>query len=214
MSDSEKMMSEDLLVSGIKLSLDASESDALKIASLEMKRAGIDPARLRFSIYKKSIDARKKNDIKLVYSVAAHSESRILASDERLAKFGIKRIADGEISPKIGKEKMLHRPLVVGMGPAGLFSALLLAEHGYAPIIIDRGDCVEKRCAVNANFIENGALDTESNIQFGAGGAGTFSDGKLMTRINDAKISYALATLKSCCVVRLWIFPNRSGRPR
>ena len=81
------------------------------------------------------------------------------------------------------------------MGPAGLFSALLLAEHGYAPIIIDRGDCVEKRCAVNADFIENGALDTESNIQFGAGGAGTFSDGKLMTRINDAKISYVLRRL-------------------
>lgn len=195
MSDSVRNVSDILLVSGIKISLDASEDDALKIAALEMKRAGIAPARLRFRVYKKSIDARKKNDIKLVYSVAAYSEERISASDERLARFGIKRISDGDISVEIGKEPMPHRPLVVGMGPAGLFAALLLAEQGYCPTIIDRGDCIKTRCEINRRFIETGVLDTESNIQFGAGGAGTFSDGKLMTRINDPKISYVLRRL-------------------
>ncbi len=195
MSDSVKNVSDILLVSGIKISLDAGEDDALKIAALEMKRAGIAPARLRFRIYKKSVDARKKNDIKLVYSVAAYSDERISVSDERLARFGIKRISDGDISVEIGKEPMPYRPLVVGMGPAGLFAALLLAEQGYCPTIIDRGDCIKTRCEINRRFIETGELDIESNIQFGAGGAGTFSDGKLMTRINDPKISYVLRRL-------------------
>ena len=86
-------------------------------------------------------------------------------------------------------------PLVVGMGPAGLFGALLLAENGYAPIIIDRGDCVAERAKKYETFCKLGILDTESNIQFGAGGAGTFSDGKLLTRVNDVKVGYVLRRL-------------------
>ena len=78
------------------------------------------------------------------------------------------------------------------MGPAGLFCALLLAENGYAPVIIDRGDSVADRVKSHDRFMKLGILDTESNIQFGAGGAGTFSDGKLMTRVNDPRISYVL----------------------
>jgi uncharacterized FAD-dependent dehydrogenase len=91
---------------------------------------------------------------------------------------------------------MTARPLVVGMGPAGMFCALILAENGYRPIIIDRGDCVADRVEAVSGFYKNHVLDTESNIQFGAGGAGTFSDGKLLTRINDAKCSYVLETLR------------------
>jgi hypothetical protein len=82
------------------------------------------------------------------------------------------------------------------MGPAGLFAALLLAENGYAPILIDRGASVEERVADVAAFRETGRLNTESNIQFGAGGAGTFSDGKLVTRINDARCGFVLKTLR------------------
>lgn len=195
MNDSEKKVTEGFLVSGIKLSLDASESDVFKIAASEMKRAGINPAQLRFRVYKKSIDARKKNDIKLVYSVAAYPEETLRVDWQKLSRVGIKPISDEQISPNIATEKMRARPLVVGMGPAGMFGALLLAEYGYRPIVIDRGDCVRDRCAVNKRFIEQGVLDRESNIQFGAGGAGTFSDGKLMTRINDPKISYVLRRL-------------------
>ena len=191
MSNSEKY-ADAFLVSGIKLSLCDEEADALKIAASEMKRAGINPARLRFRIYKKSVDARKKSDIKLVYSVAAYSDTELGISESKLEKHGIKRIYDGDIEVEPGKEKASCPPLVVGMGPAGMFAALILAENGYRPIVIDRGDCVEKRCAVNRRFIETGELDRESNVQFGAGGAGTFSDGKLMTRINDARISYVL----------------------
>ncbi len=195
MGNNERRDFRGLLISGISLDIDSHESEAFKIAASEMKRAGINPARLRFRVYKKSIDARKKNEIKFVYSVIAEADEPIRADEARLAARRIKAISTEGIEPIFGQEKMSRRPLVVGMGPAGLFAALILAENGYAPIIIDRGDCVAKRCEINRNFIDNGVLDTESNIQFGAGGAGTFSDGKLMTRINDPKISYVLRRL-------------------
>ena len=192
MSDQEKKTAVGLLVSGISLPLDAEESDACKIAASQMKRAGIDPARLRFRVYKKSIDARKKNEIKLVFSVAGYSDEPIARDGARLTKSGITPLYSDELCVVKGDKKMSAPPLVVGMGPAGLFCALLLAENGYAPVIIDRGDCVAERCKVNRRFVELGVLDCESNIQFGAGGAGTFSDGKLLTRVNDARISYIL----------------------
>ena len=81
------------------------------------------------------------------------------------------------------------------MGPCGLFCALLLAECGYEPIIIDRGDDVKSRVRAIEGFYKSGILDGESNIQFGAGGAGTFSDGKLVTRINDPLVNYVLMRL-------------------
>ncbi len=193
MSDKIIRPAHSLLISGISLSLEADETEALSTAASEVKRAGINPAQLHFRIYKKSIDARKKNDIRLVYSVAATAEGDMRFDPERLSKRGIKVISEETVSTKLGAEPMTRRPLVVGMGPAGLFAALLLAENGYRPVLIDRGDCIAKRCEVNRRFIERGELDTESNIQFGAGGAGTFSDGKLMTRINDSKISYVLS---------------------
>ncbi|UKI12886.1 MAG: hypothetical protein L6V84_00655 [Oscillospiraceae bacterium] len=85
----------------------------------------------------------------------------------------------------------------MGMGPAGLFCALLLARQGYAPLLIDRGDAIPERTAAVARFTQDGELDTESNIQFGAGGAGTFSDGKLLTRINDARCAFVLETFRA-----------------
>jgi uncharacterized FAD-dependent dehydrogenase len=94
-----------------------------------------------------------------------------------------------------GVDPMRARPLVVGMGPAGLFCALLLAENGYRPILIDRGGNVEDRVAAVERFHTFGILDPDCNIQFGAGGAGTFSDGKLLTRISDAKCSWVLRKL-------------------
>ena len=183
-----------LIVSGISLSPDVSENEACIIAANELKRAGLNlnPAQIHFSIYKHSVDARKKNDIKLVYSVAARFDAPMDIRVPVGKKYRISVISDEELDIKYGNERSINRPLVVGMGPAGLFCALLLAENGYSPIIIDRGDSVDERSKKYETFCALGILDTESNIQFGAGGAGTFSDGKLLTRINDPKINYVL----------------------
>ena len=181
------------LVSGISLPPDANENEACSIAASELKRAGIDPARLHFSVYKRSVDARKKSDVRLVYSIAARFDSpRSAFLPKSNGKYRISALEDAELNIIHGSTPMGAPPLVVGMGPAGLFGALLLAENGYAPIIIDRGDCVEERSKKYERFSKLGILDVESNIQFGAGGAGTFSDGKLLTRINDAKIGYVM----------------------
>ena len=181
-----------ILVNGISLSPDRDEQEACIIAANEMKRAGISPARLRFDIYKKSIDARKRDDVRIVYSVAVRSKDGEDLSSLRKGKYQSSPLYDRALELQKGSVSMPFPPLVVGMGPAGLFCALLLAEEGYRPIIIDRGDCVEKRCRIHREFVETGILDTESNIQFGAGGAGTFSDGKLLTRINDPRTAYVL----------------------
>lgn len=181
-----------LIVSGISLPPDVEDDTACKIAADELKRAGISPARLRFNVYKRSVDARKKNDIRLVYSVAARFEQPVYAEVPKGKKYRITALESEELEIVKGSEKIDYPPLIVGMGPAGLFAALLLAENGYCPVIIDRGDSIADRQKKYEIFSKFGILDTESNIQFGAGGAGTFSDGKLLTRINDPKIGYVL----------------------
>jgi len=87
---------------------------------------------------------------------------------------------------------MAHRPVIVGTGPAGLFAGLLLAEAGFRPILLERGDRLEDRVRAVARFWASGDLDPESNVQFGEGGAGTFSDGKLTTRIQDPRCAFVL----------------------
>ena len=181
-----------LILSGISLSPDAEETEACAIAAKELKRAGYDPARLRLAVSKRSVDARKKGDVRLVYSVAVRRKDGGSMELPKRCRYTAALLYDRSLDISYGEEKSAYPPLVVGMGPAGLFCALLLAENGYAPIIIDRGDCIEDRVNAHKRFVETGALDTESNIQFGAGGAGTFSDGKLLTRINDPRISYVL----------------------
>ncbi len=142
------------------------------------------------SVYKRSVDARRRGNITVVWSVAVGVAS--LPDPELLEKNGMTVMADSELVIEKGSERLGARPLVVGFGPAGMFAALLLAENGYAPIVIERGDDTEERLRTVERFYRTGALDTESNIQFGAGGAGTFSDGKLMTRINDSRCRYVL----------------------
>ena len=150
---------EGLLFSGISLSLEADESEAFGIAASEARRAGINPARLRFHIYRKSIDARKKTQIRLVYSVAARADSPISVDADRLSARKIVPLASDKIEVELGSEPQSYPPLVVGMGPAGLFCALMLAENGYAPVIIDRGDSVSDRVAATERFIKNGSLE-------------------------------------------------------
>ncbi|MBQ9086279.1 MAG: hypothetical protein IJY47_03735 [Clostridia bacterium] len=180
------------LVNGISLSPDSDESEACSVVASELKRAGFSPARLRFDIYKKSVDARKKNHVQLVYSVAVRSADDTAVALPKKLKYSVSPLYRQTVKIERGIEKMSSAPLVVGMGPAGLFCALMLAEEGYAPVIIDRGDSVTERSRAYERFVRDGILDTECNIQFGAGGAGTFSDGKLLTRINDPRTSYVL----------------------
>lgn len=138
-----------------------------------------------WQIVKCSIDARKKPDIYVSYTVD------VTGLKEQAV---MKRCKDRNISqtepvkyrfPKEGDREMLHRPVIIGMGPAGLFCGYMLAIHGYRPILIERGMKVEERYQTVEEFWKTGILDTECNVQFGEGGAGTFSDGKLNTLVKD-----------------------------
>lgn len=162
------------------------------MAKKRMKGLSALPADAAFSIYRKSIDARKKEDVRLVYTVAV-SGSFTKSECERLRRGGIAPLLEEKPTVLRGNEKLSGRPIVVGAGPAGLFAALLLAEAGYAPLLIERGGSVTERAEAHLRFTQTRKLDTECNIQFGAGGAGTFSDGKLVTRVNDPLSAYVLS---------------------
>ena len=178
----------------ISLSPGVDEGEAIRIVRKKLSGAGISLGGARLDICKKSVDARKRDDIKLIYSVALSECEPSEKERSRILRLGAREMACDDLSFTFGDEIMTQRPLVVGMGPAGLFCALLLAEQGYRPIIIDRGDSVYDRVASVERFYNAHVLDTDSNVQFGAGGAGTFSDGKLVTRINDPKCSFVLDT--------------------
>lgn len=144
----------------------------------------------KLHIVKQSIDARKKPEIYLSFAVDVELAKELKGQEEKL----IKRCKSNQVSlvtdkkyefPKPGTQQLLHRPVIVGMGPAGLFCGYMLALHGYAPIIIERGRDVDSRTEDVKKFWESGVLNTVSNVQFGEGGAGTFSDGKLNTLIKD-----------------------------
>lgn len=186
------------LLQNIVLPFWAEDEEIVEIAEDKAKRLGIDTRALRFELHKRSVDARKKQDIKSVSSVMIVDDSESLSSKAVKAlteKAGASVVNEDHLEIVFGEERLKKRPLVVGMGPAGLFCGLMLAENGYRPIIIDRGDGVADRAEKVKGFYGGGELDTDSNIQFGAGGAGTFSDGKLVTRINDGKCSYVLDRL-------------------
>ncbi len=192
-----EMRCREAVIEGISVPVGTSEADVLSKAEQKMKRCGMPVGSLHFRLYKKSVDARKREDIRLVYSVLATAEGNHPGfSEEKLIRAGVKPHHKTTLTVERGSTPLSFRPLVVGMGPAGLFCAYLLAKEGYAPILIDRGDCVADRVKAVDGFYLHGRLDTESNIQFGAGGAGTFSDGKLLTRINDVRCAYVLETLR------------------
>ncbi len=169
-----------LRINNLKLSLGESEEKIKKLTADKLK---CSPAALHdFRIAKKSIDARNKSNIHFVYSVDCDAaiekptdkDIEILPSEKKL-KFKIKD--DGT------------RPVVVGSGPAGMFAGLALAEAGLRPIVLERGADVDTRRQKVNTFWQLGVLDTETNVQFGEGGAGTFSDGKLMSGIKKDKFT-------------------------
>lgn len=140
-----------------------------------------------YEIRKRSIDARKKPELFFVYTVdVAVQGERTLA--KKLHRPHIMPVQEIRYHfPKHGGRPLISPPVIVGAGPAGLFCACELARHGYRPLVIERGKRVEQRIADVAAFWERGILDPDSNVQFGEGGAGTFSDGKLNTMVKDPK---------------------------
>lgn len=183
-----------LIINDISLSVFDSAEQAFDIARSRIKKAGISCGNVRFSIYRRSVDARKKKDVRLVYSVAAEGDFSKFCP-EKLKELHIAVLRDENIAYTTGSAALSAPPVIVGAGPCGLFCALLLAKNGYAPIVLERGGGVAERVAAVSDFHKNQILDPETNVQFGAGGAGTFSDGKLITRLNDPHTAYILKTL-------------------
>ena len=182
------------ILEGIKADIDLSESEIIESAKKKLRTQGVDSRDYDITLYKKSIDARKRDSIKFVCSFTLTPRgNKVIRPRGDVLK--LREVDADDFCIGAIKDKPTLPPLVVGMGPAGLFCALLLAENGFCPIIIDRGDSVADRVASVEKFYNTGVLDTESNIQFGAGGAGTFSDGKLLTRINDPLVNYVLERL-------------------
>jgi uncharacterized FAD-dependent dehydrogenase len=177
-------------VQDIKLTLEDDERVlSLKIAKkLRIKEADIS----RYTIVKEAIDARKKEDIKRVYTVDIKTPKEA----EILSKHPLLKAPTRTYSyPEKGDKFLKHRPVIVGAGPCGLFAALILAQMGYNPIVLERGKAVEERIKDVNQFWETGQLDTNSNVQFGEGGAGTFSDGKLTTQIKNKRCYKVLEEL-------------------
>lgn len=138
----------------------------------------------QYYIRKRSLDARKKPELYYVYSIDVEikNEERVLKS----MKGKVQKVSVHPYCvPEHGTERLSDRPVIIGSGPAGLFCAYLLAREGYRPLIIERGAPVRERRKDVEKFWETGVLDPSSNVQFGEGGAGTFSDGKLNTLVKD-----------------------------
>lgn len=184
-----------LLTGPIVLPFTAGDAAALDAAARMMKRIGADGVPLRFHIYRRSVDARRRDMIRFVYTVAVEADEPFSVDARRAADEGVREMPDDSFEIVHGTSPLAAPPLVVGMGPCGMFAALMLAEAGYCPILIDRGDAADERVRRVDGFFAGGELDPESNVQFGAGGAGTFSDGKLVTRIGDPHISYVMRRL-------------------
>ena len=145
----------------------------------------------RVKLVRRSVDARKKPDVRIVYTI----DIAVDGNEQKILKqSGCKRAAIAPIDrykpPKAAPTST--RPVVVGFGPAGMFAALVLALAGQRPLVLERGEDALTRHEKVQKFFETGILDTKSNVQFGEGGAGTFSDGKLNTGVNNPRIGWVL----------------------
>jgi len=192
-----------LKISNIKLSINHSEKDIKKaiVKSLRLSKADT----FEYEIFKKSVDSRNKPDVFYVYSILVF-KLNINGMDYNLEAFfkkNQKQLKNVNLTKQViyefpysNVEVADDRPVVIGLGPAGLFAAFMLSLSGCRPIVYERGLDVDSRKTKVESFWNGGELDTECNVQFGEGGAGTFSDGKLNTQITDTygRIRYMLDT--------------------
>lgn len=188
-----------LQVLNLRLPLEAGELGGEQLVKQALAaRLKVDPSDIGAWHYlKRSIDARKKGSIAYVATIAVAlgcDESAVLASlpRDKVRPYVPPRMPS---FPSFKGDPIVQRPVIVGMGPAGLFAALVLVWAGARPIVIERGAPVEERLEDVQRFIETGVLEPESNIQFGEGGAGTFSDGKLTTGTHSPYAHFILKTL-------------------
>ncbi len=186
-----------LRIQQLKLSIEHKKEDIMKKAA---KMLSVKPEDIT-ALYpvKRSLDARKKDDIH--YSYVCEVTLRTKELEEKVLRRTMPNIAVKAervkyIHTPSGTEKLSKRPIVIGAGPAGLFCAYRLALNGYAPLLLERGAPVEERVGIVNAFWKDGTLDTDTNVQFGEGGAGTFSDGKLNTMVkeNTGRIRSVLET--------------------
>lgn len=171
-------------ITEIKLPLEHTPSD---IIAAVIKKLSINATDLvEYTIFKRGIDARKANAILLAYTldVTVKGETKVLA---KLKKEPNVKLAPDTSYKFVAQapETLETRPVVVGLGPSGLFAALILAQSGFKPLVLERGKAVRERTKDTFNFWRKSELNVESNVQFGEGGAGTFSDGKLYSQIKD-----------------------------
>ncbi len=181
-------------VTDIALPLDADET---ALRGEIARRAEVQPGDVAdVRIRRRAVDARSHTRLRHVYTV----EADVPVSADRIDSLpGVTPVTERVPNPPAPGSRPLHgRPVVVGSGPAGLFAAWRLAQHGYAPLLLERGKAVEERRIDTAAFWKRGELDPDSNVLFGEGGAGAFSDGKLTTRIKDPRRDEVLHTLAEC----------------
>lgn len=171
-------------ISSLKLNPSHSKDDLTGAVSRKLRLNECDIKELK--IVKKSLDARDKSNIfwNYIVDIETENEEKILRefkNDRNICRAGKKEY----VLPAQGKEPLKERPCIIGSGPAGLFCAYFLARYGYRPVLIEQGQCVEERIKTAEKFWKEGCLNPRSNVQFGEGGAGTFSDGKLTSGVKD-----------------------------
>lgn len=177
-----------IIVNNLNLPLDTDFDNLKPIVSriLKLEQNLIYDVKL----YKKSVDARKKNDIKFCCSVLFNvkcDEAKVIKKIKNAASFNMPKYEFKTVDKPVA-----YRTVVVGFGPAGMFAALILAKAGLRPVVYERGADVDTRKKDVENFFTAGILNENSNVHFGEGGAGTFSDGKLNTGIKDSRIRFVL----------------------
>jgi uncharacterized FAD-dependent dehydrogenase len=165
------------LLKDIRIQVDASQDLEKKIlSSLKSEKTSL----ISWKITRRAIDTRKVNQPYYVYTVEIETDKSIAANSDLIPVKSILPVKLPEI--KLGNQS----PMIIGMGPAGLFCALAMVERGFTPVLLDRGTALEQRAIAVNNFWHKGILDPDSNVQFGEGGAGAFSDGKLTSRTRNS----------------------------
>ena len=201
-------MNRKFIIHNIKIPLNSRREDGYELAAMDKARRIISKSpffsgmgKANLGIFKRSVDARDKNAIKLVFSVFFGYSDEFCAANtmdaERLSAICSKEniVVSSDDGFKIPEFSGNKRPIVCGFGPCGMFAALILARSGACPIVLERGADADERVKIVEKYWKSGELSERTNVQFGEGGAGTFSDGKLMTRINDPLCSYVLEVM-------------------